>query len=165
VLWRCWLGGRKGIRPVKNWMVGCWRGYLGWGADLHMAQQMPLPLTISCSSKFRLVLPSWFLPFWYLLTQAVPDKFQKSSKTIVVVVVSSRGVSQYHAGWESAVQWACRLTQVVTEACCSPGLTPVVSAAHLRSRPTTCPGGCHAHPEPINMTITTTFTHWVDVKL
>ena len=33
---------------------------------MHMAQQMPLPLTISCSSKSRLVLPSWFLPFWYL---------------------------------------------------------------------------------------------------
>ena len=28
VLWRCWLGGRKGIWPVKNWVVGCWRGYL-----------------------------------------------------------------------------------------------------------------------------------------
>jgi len=26
--WRCWLGGRKGIRPVKNWVVECWRGYL-----------------------------------------------------------------------------------------------------------------------------------------
>ena len=28
VLWHCWLGGRKGIRPVKNWVLGCWRGYL-----------------------------------------------------------------------------------------------------------------------------------------
>ena len=28
VLWRRWLGGRKGIRPVKNWVVGCWHGYL-----------------------------------------------------------------------------------------------------------------------------------------
>jgi len=28
VLWRCWLGGRKGIRHVKNWLVGCWCGYL-----------------------------------------------------------------------------------------------------------------------------------------
>jgi len=27
VLWCCWLGGRKGTRPVKNW-VGCWHGYL-----------------------------------------------------------------------------------------------------------------------------------------
>jgi len=25
---RCWLGDRKGIRPVKNSVVGCWRGYL-----------------------------------------------------------------------------------------------------------------------------------------
>ena len=28
VLWRCWLGGRKGIRLVRNWVVGCWHGYL-----------------------------------------------------------------------------------------------------------------------------------------
>ena len=28
VLWRCWLGCMKGIRPVKNWVVGCWPGYL-----------------------------------------------------------------------------------------------------------------------------------------
>jgi len=24
----CWLGGRKGILPVKNWVVGCCHGYL-----------------------------------------------------------------------------------------------------------------------------------------
>jgi len=29
----------------------------GRGADLHMAQLMPLPVTVSCSSKSRLVLP------------------------------------------------------------------------------------------------------------
>jgi len=28
VLWCCWLGSRKGIRPVKTWVVGCWHGYL-----------------------------------------------------------------------------------------------------------------------------------------
>jgi len=28
VLWCYWLGGRKGICPVKNWVVGCWHGYL-----------------------------------------------------------------------------------------------------------------------------------------
>jgi len=49
VLSRCWLGGRKGIRPVKiEWwgagVVIC----LEQGADLHMAQLMPLPLTVSC---------------------------------------------------------------------------------------------------------------------
>ena len=36
VLWRCWLGSRKGIRPVKNWVVGCWRGYLS-GARCRLA--------------------------------------------------------------------------------------------------------------------------------
>ena len=67
MLWRCWLGGRKGIRPVKTewWGTGvviCLEG----GADLHMAQVMPLPLTVSC---FRLVLP-----FWYRLTRVVLDE-------------------------------------------------------------------------------------------
>jgi len=38
----------------KNWVVGCWRGYLSGGADLHMAQLMPLPLTVSCFSKIQI---------------------------------------------------------------------------------------------------------------
>jgi len=56
VLWRCWLGGRKGIRPVKNF-EWCSTGivvYLERGADLHMAQLMSLPLTISCFSKIQI---------------------------------------------------------------------------------------------------------------
>jgi len=36
VLWHCWLGGRKGIRPVKNWVVGCWHCYLS-GARCRLA--------------------------------------------------------------------------------------------------------------------------------
>jgi len=28
VLWLCWLGDSKGIRPVKNWVVWCWRELL-----------------------------------------------------------------------------------------------------------------------------------------
>jgi len=40
------------------------------GANLHMAQLMPLPLNVSLGSvKSRLVLP-----FWYRLTRVVPDK-------------------------------------------------------------------------------------------
>jgi len=55
VLWCCWLGGRKGIRPAKTewWGAGvviC----LERGADLHIAQLMPLPLTVSCSSKIQI---------------------------------------------------------------------------------------------------------------
>jgi len=57
VLWRCRLGGRKGIRPVKTewWCAGvviC----LERGADFHMAQLMPLTLTVSCFSKILIGL-------------------------------------------------------------------------------------------------------------
>jgi len=78
VLWCCWLDGRKGIRPVKRtkwWDVG-----VVMCADLHMAQLMPLPLTISCSSKSKLVLP-----FWCWFTWVVPDKIQEGHKMDVCV--------------------------------------------------------------------------------
>ena len=55
VLRHCWLGGRKGTRPVINRAVGagvvvC----LEQGADLHTAQLMPLPFTVSCFSKIQI---------------------------------------------------------------------------------------------------------------
>ena len=54
MLWCCWLGGRKGIRPVKNWVVRCWHGYLsGASCRLAYAQLMPMPLTVSCFSKIQ----------------------------------------------------------------------------------------------------------------
>jgi len=58
---------------------------LGQGADLHMANLMSLPLTISCSSKSRLVLP-----FWCQLTRirrVVPDKIQEGRKMVVCACV------------------------------------------------------------------------------
>ena len=55
VLWRCWLADRKGIRPVKTewWGAGvviC----LDRHADLHMAQLMPLLLTVSSFRKIQI---------------------------------------------------------------------------------------------------------------
>jgi len=52
VLWRCWLG-------VKNRVKTEWWGAgvvvcLEQGADLHMAQLMPLPFTVSCFSKIQI---------------------------------------------------------------------------------------------------------------
>ena len=71
MLWHCWLGCRKGIRPVKNWVVGCWHGYLS-GARWRVAY-VPADATAThrlfASVKSRLVLP-----LWYRLTQVVPDK-------------------------------------------------------------------------------------------
>jgi len=39
------------------------------GADLHMAQLMPLPLTVSCFSEIQIGFT-----FWYQLTWVVLDK-------------------------------------------------------------------------------------------
>ena len=70
LLWHCWLGGRNGIRPVKNWVVECWHGYLS-GARCGLAW----PSWCHCHSlslasvKSRLVLP-----FWCRLTRVVPGK-------------------------------------------------------------------------------------------
>jgi len=68
-----WLIGRQEGHPAckktEQWGAGvviC----LERGADLHMAQLMPLPLTVSFASvKSRLVLPFWYRPTW-----VVPEK-------------------------------------------------------------------------------------------
>ena len=58
-------------------MVMC----MGQGADFHMAQLVPLPLTISYCSKSRLVLPIWCRLSW-----VVPDKIQEGQKNGCVCV-------------------------------------------------------------------------------
>ena len=71
VLWRCWLGGMKGIRPVKN-VSG---GVLAWLSVWSEMQTCIWPSWYHCHSlslasvKSRLVLP-----FWYRLTRVVPEK-------------------------------------------------------------------------------------------
>ena len=60
VLWRCWLGIRNGIRPIKIWLMRCWRGYLlARGADsLHMVQLSHCHPIMSALAKSRMVYPS-----------------------------------------------------------------------------------------------------------
>ena len=71
VLWRCWLGGRKGIRPVKKLSSGV----LAWSSVWSEMQTCIWPSWCHCHSltlasvKSRLILP-----FWYRLTRVVPEK-------------------------------------------------------------------------------------------
>jgi len=51
-----WQEGHPACEKLSGGMLVC----MGQDADLHMAQLMPLPLTVSCSGKSRLLLPSWF---------------------------------------------------------------------------------------------------------
>ena len=76
-----------------------WLSSLGQGTDLHLAQLMPLPLTVSCSSKSILVLPSCFT-FLVLAHLGSPGHSPRSHKTLVVVVVvvktqKSKGQSRF----------------------------------------------------------------------
>ena len=53
------------------------------GADLHMAQLMPLPLTVSCFSKIQI----GFTFLWYRLTQVVLDKGPLNARARACVCV------------------------------------------------------------------------------
>jgi len=75
------LGGRKGIWPVKKteqWGAGvviC----LEQGVDLHMAQLMPPPLTVSCFSKIQ-------IGFTFLVPAHPGSPGQRAVKRVCVCV-------------------------------------------------------------------------------
>ena len=69
VLWCCWLGVRKGIQPIKIWLMRCWRGYLleRSANSLHMVQLMPLPPHHVCFSKIHSGLSFWKRLTWVVI--------------------------------------------------------------------------------------------------
>ena len=97
--WRCWLGGRKGIRPVKN-LSG---GVLAWLSVWSEVQTCIWPSWCHCHSlslasvKSRLVLP-----FWYRLTQVVTDKVPLNR--CVCVCVTLLGTHNLQS-WTGCVPW------------------------------------------------------------
>ena len=82
-----WQEGHPACKKTEWWGAGvviC----LELGAYLHVAQLMPLPLTISCFSESRLVLP-----FWYRLTRVVLEKGPLNGCVCVCVFVLERFLS------------------------------------------------------------------------
>jgi len=85
-----------------NWLFGIYNhlaykklssGVLAWlclerGADLHMAQLMPLPLTVSCFSKIQIGFT-----FWYQLTQVMLDKGTLNGGVCVLVYIYNMKLS------------------------------------------------------------------------
>jgi len=58
------VGRQEGHPACKKLSSGVLVWLSGWSRiDLHMAQLMPLPLTVCCFSKIQIGLP-----FWYWLT-------------------------------------------------------------------------------------------------
>jgi len=85
VLWRCWLDGRKGIRPVKKWAVGCWCGYLS-GARCRLAYG---PADASATHCLAAVKSRLVLPFWYRLTRIVPEKGPLNACVCIIMFTDS----------------------------------------------------------------------------
>jgi len=61
VLWHCWFGVRKSIRPVTNWVMRCWHCYLS-GARCNWFAYGPADATATPSSLLR-SNPNWFFIF------------------------------------------------------------------------------------------------------
>jgi len=75
--------GHPACKKLSAGMVIC----LERGADLHMAQLMPLPLTVSCFSKIEIGLT-----FWYRLTRVVPERGPLNG-VYVFIIKKNRNVS------------------------------------------------------------------------
>ena len=85
VLWCCWLGGRKGSRPVKN-LSG---GVLAWLSVWSEVQTCIWPSWCHCHSLSLASVKSRFvLFFWYRLTRIVPEKGPLNGSLCVCVILS-----------------------------------------------------------------------------
>ena len=101
-------------------MVGCWRGYLlERGADWHIAQLMPLPLTISCSSKIQIGFTS--------LVPAHPGSLGRAVKRVCVYLLT------YLAIYDVTAVRLCRRGDGVVRAVRGPVPQAGLSAADRRS--------------------------------
>ena len=70
------------MRPVKNRVLGCWRGYLSgvrYRLAYIIAQLMPLPLTVSCFSNFQ-------IGFTFLVPTHPGSPGQRAIKCVCVCV-------------------------------------------------------------------------------
>jgi len=85
VLRYCWLGGRKGIQPVKNLSVGCWHGYLS-NARCRFAYGPADPTATHCFLLQEIQIGFGFT----FLVLAHPGGLGQSPECHKVVVVVSR---------------------------------------------------------------------------
>ena len=91
VLWRCWLGGRKGIRPVKKLSSGV----LVWLSAWSEVQTCIRPSGFHCHSLSLASVKSRFvLPFWYRLTRVVLDKGPLNVCYLLTRVANKRYISR-----------------------------------------------------------------------
>ena len=77
-----WVAGRaSGLQKTEWWSAGM-AIYLERSADLHMAQLMPLPPTVSCFSKIH-------IGFTFLVPAHLGSPGQRAVKRVCVIVNAS----------------------------------------------------------------------------
>ena len=85
VLWRCWLGGRENIQPVKNLSIEV----LAWLYVWSEVQTCIWPSWCHCHSLSLAPVKSRLaLPFWYRLTWIAPDKGPLNGWVCVTVKIN-----------------------------------------------------------------------------
>jgi len=84
---------------------------------MHMDQVMPMSLTVSCLSKSRLVLPSWFYLSGNQLTRIVPDKIQRSTKCSSSNILSHLRDILRGLGTKN-LKWVCDVTKPLSVTVC-----------------------------------------------
>ena len=77
------VGRQKGHPACKNWVVGCWRGYLS-GARCRLAYG-PANFNWDDASRGPSAIAELLVPFWYRLTQVVLEKRPLNRCSSIVV--------------------------------------------------------------------------------
>ena len=92
--------GHPACKKTEWWVAGvviC----LQRGADLHMAQLTPLPLTVSCFSEIQTGLL-----FWYRLTRVVPGKDPLNVCSVCLLSQSLRVVIGEISSGKHSMSWS-----------------------------------------------------------
>jgi len=71
VLWQCWLDVGKSIRPVKNWVMRCWHGYLSGARKWFAYGPADATAILSSLASLKSGMVSYF---WCWLTHFVLEK-------------------------------------------------------------------------------------------
>jgi len=86
-----WQEGHPACKKLERWgtgMVVC----LELGADLHMAQLMPLPLTVSCFSEIQ-------IGFTFLIPAHLGSPGKRSVKRVCVCLTDIHQLLLYSVDW------------------------------------------------------------------
>ena len=82
VLWRCRLGNRKGIQPLKSWVLVCWWQQYDWSFA-------PLVAPFVTNTIILAPIKSRMVAVWYQLPSVVLENGRQTSVVVVGMQVTS----------------------------------------------------------------------------